>query len=1094
MLVILNRNDFSFELVNDSFTEKTNYSLNELFGKNIWDFNLFDDPSILKSIFNAEYDFCSRLPEITLIAKNNNRLFCEFYAFAFSLAHKPLLLISMLDITQQKIIENQLKAEKYKLEAILDNLPYMAWLKDTKSNFINVNKAFQNSCGKNLNEIIGFNDKSLWSDELAEKYIADDTKVIESKQKLFTEEHIEDKQGGIWFETHKTPIYDENGNIFGTTGMSIDITDRKIIENELLMAKDAAEKANEAKSIFLANMSHEIRTPLNGVLGFLQLLETTELSAVQTEYVNNMKISSKLLKSIINDILDISKMEAVGVELERISFNLISTIEDAVIPFTASATQKNLYVNLFINPSLPSYAVGDPTRLKQVISNILSNSIKFTANGGICIDVSCGKSYGDVFEIKIKIKDTGIGISQDSMKNLFHPFNQADSSTTRKYGGSGLGLSISKSIVEAMSGKIKVKSKIGVGTAFLITVCLNKSNELISDNNDKFSVLNNKNVLIVGENTPNIITLGKYLNSKNMYVTFINKGSDAMISLMKPHEAQMYDAVIISHDLSDIKPNDMLSALKAIQYTKNIPIFLLTSRTFYDYEENSDQISFTANIYVPIRQIDLFTTLTNGICQSEKLLANINHEQDESIFGMPIGNCSNAPCKPFKILIAEDDEINCQYLYKYLVMNNYSCDIATNGKETVSAFAKNHYDAILMDCKMPVVDGYEATKQIRLMESNVKHTPIIALTAYSLESDKNKCFEAGMDEFISKPVNMEKLTSILEKYFIISSLVKENQENITETKLADTVPEYFNKKQKVMIVDDVPMNVSLLKIALESEYDIVVMTNGQDALKVAFSDSPPDIILMDIMMPGMDGYQVCEKLREDPKTKDIPVVFLTAIQDVENEEYGLNLGAIDYIKKPFSIPVVKSKLKNHLDLKKYKDFLKKNSFIDPLTQIANRRKFDEALNVEINKAKRIGTNLSIIMFDIDYFKLYNDTYGHLEGDECLRKVAREFKKKLKRPSDLAARWGGEEFTCMLPDTDKKGAIKVAEKIRKSIEMLGIEHKNSPINDIVTVSVGVVTMNGNENLSSDILLKYADEALYKAKNLGRNRTFIWSKSV
>jgi len=297
------------------------------------------------------------------------------------------------------------------------------------------------------------------------------------------------------------------------------------------------------------------------------------------------------------------------------------------------------------------------------------------------------------------------------------------------------------------------------------------------------------------------------------------------------------------------------------------------------------------------------------------------------------------------------------------------------------------------------------------------------------------------------------------------------------------------KRQQVLIVDDSHLNTKLLEQALIDNFDILIANSGKEALSIANSNNPPDIILLDIMMPEMDGYEVCENLHLDPNTKDIPVIFVTALSEAENEEHGLKLGAIDYITKPFSIPIVKAKIKNHLALKYYQDILKINTDVDQLTNIANRRRFDEMFSMEIRKAKRMGSFLSVLMIDIDHFKFYNDTYGHLEGDECLRKVAFAIKNTLKRPGDLAARWGGEEFTCLLPDTDQQGAAKVGEKLRIAIMNLEIAHESSPVYKNVTVSIGVVTSNPSDDTCYESLLKHADMALYQAKAMGRNRISI-----
>ena len=283
-----------------------------------------------------------------------------------------------------------------------------------------------------------------------------------------------------------------------------------------------------------------------------------------------------------------------------------------------------------------------------------------------------------------------------------------------------------------------------------------------------------------------------------------------------------------------------------------------------------------------------------------------------------------------------------------------------------------------------------------------------------------------------------------------------------------------------------------METALSEDYDVLISHNGKEALSICNSNDPPDLVLLDIIMPEIDGYEICRRLNRGVKTKDIPVIFLTSLTASRDIEFGLTLGAIDYITKPFSVPIIKAKIKNHLAVKYYQDTLKINTDVDPLTQIANRRRFDDTMTLEIKKAKRTGTILSVLLLDIDHFKFYNDTYGHLEGDSCLKKVAAALSTSLKRPKDLAARWGGEEFACLLPNTNAKGAQNVAEVLREAIQNLSIPHKSSPVNEVVTVSVGVVASNPMDDNSFDNLLKRADEALYQAKESGRNRIALWQE--
>lgn len=295
----------------------------------------------------------------------------------------------------------------------------------------------------------------------------------------------------------------------------------------------------------------------------------------------------------------------------------------------------------------------------------------------------------------------------------------------------------------------------------------------------------------------------------------------------------------------------------------------------------------------------------------------------------------------------------------------------------------------------------------------------------------------------------------------------------------------LGRRQRILIVEDVKLNAQILVNALKDTYDLRVAHNGVEALAMV-REEMPDLILLDIIMPEMDGYEVCARLQSDPNTRDIPILFLTALEGDQNEAYGIELGAMDYIRKPFNVLIVKAKIRNHLELKRYKDILKRDSRIDGLTRIPNRRRFDEAYVEERDRARRTKTPLAVLMIDLDRFKLYNDAYGHLQGDDVLRLVAQTLYHALHRPGDLVARWGGEEFVVLLPQTDLEGAVTVAERLRKAVWELEIPHESSPVAKVLTVSIGVAASKAGQPWSYDMLLQWADEAVYRAKAEGRNK--------
>ncbi|MBF0120853.1 MAG: PleD family two-component system response regulator [Desulfobacterales bacterium] len=295
-----------------------------------------------------------------------------------------------------------------------------------------------------------------------------------------------------------------------------------------------------------------------------------------------------------------------------------------------------------------------------------------------------------------------------------------------------------------------------------------------------------------------------------------------------------------------------------------------------------------------------------------------------------------------------------------------------------------------------------------------------------------------------------------------------------------------NQKASLLIVDDEPYNVKILNEFLRPNYNIRVATNGERALQIAFSDTPPDLILLDVMMPGIDGYEVCKRLKADQNTQDIPVIFITAKADEKDELKGFEAGAVDYVTKPFRPVVVEARVRTHVDLKIKSELLKNHSLRDGLTGIANRRRFDEYILMAWNYSIRESSPLSLILIDIDHFKLYNDNYGHQDGDSCLIKVAKCLESLVQRKIDILARYGGEEFGCILPKTNLDGAMLVAKKFHNEILSLQIPHIHSPTNSCITISQGVCTVNPSNSFLPEELIKIADQALYKAKKSGRNR--------
>jgi two-component system, sensor histidine kinase and response regulator len=647
-------------------------------------------------------------------------------------------------VAARAVAERERDAHAAMLRVVIANNQSLIYVKDLEGRYLLANGAFERAFGVTEAALVGQTDAYLDA-ELAPVWRANDLRAQRGAYQVL--EWSEGPAGRRTYETVKFPLHDTDGRLYAICGVSLDVTTRERATEDLQAARDAALAGTAAKSAFLATMSHEIRTPMNAVIGLTGLLLDTELDAQQRDFVETVRASGDTLLNVINDILDFSKIESGELELEEESFDLQDCVETVLGLLAPAATEKGLDLVSHLDPGCPGVVVGDVTRLRQVLVNLVSNAVKFTRQGDVLIEVTCLGDSGGRLRLRFEVTDTGIGIPADRMDRLFRSFSQVDASTTRVYGGTGLGLAISSRLVAAMGGELVVRSEPGVGSTFSFVARVETGDDSAARTAAApvLAVLHGRSALVVDDNATNCRILRLQLEGWGFACAAVETPAAALALVLA---GTAYDVALLDMHMPDMDGQQLAGQLRRLPAGKQLPLILLTSLG----TRPPDLPPGVTVLTKPVKAVTLRNTLASVLRASTAARPGTN---------LP-GPRGPGPAAPgLRILLAEDNAVNAKVARLMIGRLGHRIDTVSNGREALDAVQRVQYDVVFMDVRMPEMDGLAATRAIRATGPVDRQPRIVAMTASALVDDREACRAAGMDDYLSKPVRLDDLQAAL---------------------------------------------------------------------------------------------------------------------------------------------------------------------------------------------------------------------------------------------------------------------------------------------------------------------------------------------